>query len=132
MVEVMETSADDDEQEILLMPAWKQLDGQEIFYVIHPNRAVTREVFIDGVKQGARYAGEFTPVDYKPWLVFVNYLPMEDTSLLEGLRCTQPAHRGHSPQFGFLPEDYAGGYLRKNWELLQTKLTNLVNQMEQK
>lgn len=46
---------------------------------IHPNQAVTREVYFEGVKQGTRYAGEFTSVDYEPWLVFVNHMPAEDT-----------------------------------------------------
>ncbi|VDO42562.1 unnamed protein product [Haemonchus placei] len=78
MLEMMQTSPDDD-AELLLMPAWKHVDGEEILYVIHPNRAVTREVFVDGVKQDTRYAGEFTSIDYEPWLVFVNYLPFEDT-----------------------------------------------------
>ncbi|KAK5986731.1 hypothetical protein GCK32_001702 [Trichostrongylus colubriformis] len=130
MLEMMEMSPDD--EELLLMPAWKQIDGQEIFYVIHPNRAVTREVFIDGVKQGTRYAGEFTTVEYEPGLIFVNYLPFEDTSMLESLKCTQPAHRGHSPQSGCLPDDYSGGYLRKNWDMLHSKLTELAAKTEQK
>ncbi|KAK6062072.1 hypothetical protein COOONC_00265, partial [Cooperia oncophora] len=103
-----------------------------ILLQIHPNRAVTREVFVDGVKQGTRYAGEFAPVDYEPWLVFVNYLPFEDTSMLEGLKCTQPAHRGHSPQSGCLPDDYSGGYLLKNWDMLHSKLTELAAKIEQK
>lgn len=130
MLEMTETSADE-EHELLLMPVWKNVDGSMIFYVIHPNQAVTREVYFEGVKQGTRYAGEFTSVDYEPWLVFVNHMPAEDTSMLEGLRYTQPAqpaHRGHSPQYGFLPEDYAGGYLRKNWNLLHSKLTDLAKE----
>ncbi|XGW27934.1 hypothetical protein V3C99_008045 [Haemonchus contortus] len=130
MLEMMQTSPDDD-AELLLMPAWKHVDGEEILYVIHPNRAVTREVFVDGVKQDTRYAGEFTSIDYEPWLVFVNYLPFEDTSMLEGLKCTQPAHRGHSPQSGCLPDDYSGGYLRKNWNVLLSKLTALAATIEQ-
>ncbi|EYB99004.1 hypothetical protein Y032_0126g1349 [Ancylostoma ceylanicum] len=120
---------DELEQDLLLMPVWKQNDGLEIVYVIHRNRAVTREVYVDGVKKTARYAGEFTEVNYEPWIVFVNHLPIED-SLIEEMKCTQPAHRGHSPQYGYLPDDYAGGYLRKNQALLENKLTELAAQRE--
>ncbi|KAK6748695.1 hypothetical protein RB195_001359 [Necator americanus] len=117
---------DELEQDLLLMPAWKRTDGQEIVYVIHRNRAVTREVYEDGVKKTARYAGEFADVNYEPWIVFVNYLPIEDSNIIEEMKCTQPAHRGHSPQCGYLPDDYAGGYLRKNQDLLEKKLTELA------
>ncbi|VDK58446.1 unnamed protein product, partial [Cylicostephanus goldi] len=72
---------------------------------VHRNRAVTREVYEDGVKKTARYAGEFTDVNYEPWIVFVNHLPIEDNNIFEEMKCTQPAHRGHSPQYGYLPED---------------------------
>ncbi|KJH45776.1 hypothetical protein DICVIV_08172 [Dictyocaulus viviparus] len=130
---MLETSSahESGERDLLLMPVWKRLDGQEIIYVVHPNRAVTREVFEQGVKMGTRYAGEFRPVDYEPWLLFINYLPTEHSNMLEGLKCTQPAHRGHSPQYGFLPEDYAGGYLRNNWELLNMKLSELALKLGQ-
>ncbi|VDM57856.1 unnamed protein product [Angiostrongylus costaricensis] len=69
---------EDDERNVLLMPAWKRRDGQEIFYVVHANYAVTREAYIDGVKLGTQYAGELRSVDFEPQLLFVNYLPVED------------------------------------------------------
>ncbi|KHJ92487.1 hypothetical protein OESDEN_07624 [Oesophagostomum dentatum] len=46
------------------------------------------------------------------------------------MKCTQPAHRGHSPPNGYIPDDYAGGYLRKNLALLEKKLNELAAQRE--